>query len=93
MKRLLVAIYGTVTAIAFSLGLVVALVFVVALLIGQDLGETLAVLAGDIMMWGIALAAIAVLAGLIFIYLYRSHSLVMEKPSNGDDEKKSGSDT
>lgn len=87
MKRFLTALYGIVTAIAFSLGLVVAVIFVVALVIGQDLGETLALLAGDIMMWGIALAAVAVLAGLIYIYLDRSHSLLMEKPSNDSEQE------
>lgn len=87
MKQLLTNIYGIVTAIAFSLGLVVAVIFVIALVIGQNQGETLALLAGDIMMWGIALAAIAVLAGLIYIYVDRSHTLMMDKRPNGGDEK------
>lgn len=90
MKQLLTNIYGIVTAIAFSLGLVVAVIFVIALVIGQNQGETLALLAGDIMMWGIALAAIAVLAGLIYIYVDRSHSLMMDKRPNGDDEEHPG---
>ena len=92
MKRFLTTVYGVVTAIAFSLGLVVAVLFVIALIVGQDLGETLALLAGDIMMWGIALAAVAVLAGLLYIYLYRPHSLVMEKRPNNADDKTPGSD-
>lgn len=92
MKRFLTTVYGIVTTIAFSLGLVVAVIFVVAIIVGQDLGETLALLAGDIMMWGIALAAIAVLAGLLYIYLYRPHSLVMEKRPNNADDKTPGGD-
>ena len=92
MKRFLTTVYGVVTAIAFSLGLVVAVLFVIALIVGQDLGETLALLAGDIMMWGIALAAIAVLAGLIYIYVTGSHSLVMEKSPKSDKKDSSDSD-
>jgi hypothetical protein len=92
MKRFLTTVYGIVTAIAFSLGLVVAVLFVVALIAGQDLGESLALLAGDIMMWGIALAAVAVLAGLTYIYLDGSHSLVMEKSPKGNDKNPSDSD-
>lgn len=79
MRRFLTTIYGVITTIAFSLGLVVAVLFVVAIIVGNELGETLALLAGDIMMWGIALAAVAVLAGLLYMYRVGAHSLVMEK--------------
>jgi len=94
MKRFLTTVYGVVTTIAFSLGMVVAIIFAVALIVGSDLGETLALMAGDVMMWGIALAAVAVLAGLIFIYIDRSHSLMMEKqPDTDGDDDAPGRDT
>ena len=53
---------------------------------------TLAVLAGDIMNWGIVLAAIAMAAGLVVIYATRAHSLMMEKPPNDADKKSSDDD-
>ena len=86
MRRFLTTVYGIVTTVAFSLGFVVAVIFVVAIIVGQDLGTTLALVAGDIMNWGIALAAIAVMAGLVYIYLVGSHSLVMEKRPSTDDK-------
>lgn len=85
MRRFLTTVYGIVTTVAFSLGLVVAIIFAVAMIIGNDLGTTLALVAGNIMNWGIALAAIAVMAGLLYIYLVGAHSLVMEKRPNTDD--------
>ena len=85
MRRFLTTVYGIVTTVAFTLGFVVAVLFVVAIIVGQDLGTTLALLAGNIMNWGIALAAIAVLAGLVYIYLVGPHSLVMEKRPKTDD--------
>lgn len=67
--------------------------FAVALIVGSSLGETLALTAGDLMMWGIALASIGVLAGLIFICVDRSHSLITDKQPGNDDDEIPGKDT
>lgn len=81
MLRFMTTIYGILTTIALFLGLIVAVIFIAAIIIGQ---EGWALLAADIMTWGIALAAIAMLAGMIFIYGTGSHDLKMEKPSQPD---------
>lgn len=78
MLKLLTTVYGILTTIALALGLVVALVFLAALIAGD--GDW-AILAGDIMIWGIVLAAIALAGGMIYIYATGSHSLMMESPS------------
>lgn len=88
MIRLLTSIYGILTTFALLLGLVVAIIFFGALIVGQDLGATWALIAGKVMTWGIMLAAIAMAAGLIYIYATRAHSLTIGTPSKGDDAGK-----
>ena len=85
MLRLLTSVYGILTTIALLLGFVVAIVFITALLIGPNGGNSLALFAGEIMTWGIVLAAISLIAGLIYIYATGSHSLKMEKPAKPNE--------
>lgn len=85
MLRLLTSIYGILTTIALLLGFIVAIIFITALIIGPSLGSNLALFAGEIMTWGIVLAAISLIAGLAYIYATGSHSLRMEKPAKPED--------
>lgn len=79
-------LYSWITLIALSLGLFVALLFLTAIIIGGTTGENLAVVSGDLMTWSIRLAALAVLAGIINIYISKRHTLTMDKdPDNQDD--------
>lgn len=79
-------LYSWITLIALSLGLFVALLFLTAIIIGGTTGENLAVVSGDLMTWSIRLAALAVLAGIINIYISKRHTLIMDKdPDNQDD--------
>lgn len=77
--------YGVLALIALVLGFIVAVIFAVALIAGPDLGTEWALAGGQIMSWGIAIAAVAVLAGLIIIYVSGSHSLKMEKKPESED--------
>lgn len=81
MINFLEKFYGVLALIALVLGLVVAVIFAAALIAGQGLGNDWATFGGEIMTWGIGIAAVAVLAGLVIIYATRSHSLKMEKSS------------
>ncbi|WP_164215280.1 hypothetical protein [Virgibacillus sp. YIM 98842] len=79
-------LYTWITLIALSLGLFVALLFLTALIIGGTTGENLAVVSGDLMTWSIRLATIAVLAGIINIYVSKRHTLTMDKDPDNQDE-------
>jgi len=78
-------LYSWITLIAISLGLLVALLFFVSLVIGGSVGESLAVASGNLMTWAIRLATLAVLAGIINIYLSKRHTLTMDKDSSEKD--------
>lgn len=84
MVRILTNIYGILTTVALAIGLVVAVIFFAALIAGQETGTSWALAAGEIMTWGIMLAAIATAAGLIYIYATGAHSLTMETKSKED---------
>ena len=85
MINFLKQFYGVLALIALILGFIVAVIFAGALIIGPDLGTDWAMAGGEIMSWGIAIAAVAVLAGLIIIYASGSHSLKMEKKPASED--------
>ena len=63
-------IYATMIAISFFGGLVPLIPFVVALCIGGSTGETIATfLYNDVYPWIIAIGSIAILFGLVCMYL------------------------
>jgi hypothetical protein len=70
-------IYGLAAMIAMALSFIVFLLFALALVIGGQTGSSIAALAESVVLWGIRLAAAAILVGLISIYLRREHSLSM----------------
>jgi hypothetical protein len=71
-------VYTWLALITMALGVIVAFTFIVSLIIGGSAGESLAVFAGKMMTWGIRIAAVATLAGIINIYLKKEHTLTME---------------
>ncbi|SFE60177.1 hypothetical protein [Alteribacillus iranensis] len=71
--------YGMIALVTLLLGLVVSLTFALSLVIGGSTGESLAVIAGNAMSWGIRLATVATLIGIAHIYVTRNHSLSLEK--------------
>ncbi|MCM3717651.1 hypothetical protein [Fictibacillus phosphorivorans] len=79
--------YTWLTLSTMLLGVVIAGMFGVSLLIGGSAGESLAVFSGKLMTWGIRLAAIATLAGLVHIYLSKKHSLTMDADTDLPEEE------
>ncbi len=74
IAKLMETIYTLITFLALGIGFIVAVLFIISLVIS---GESLAVFAGQLMMWAIRLASLAIISGIIFIYLNKNHSLTM----------------
>lgn len=79
MSKVTHAIYGWLAAVALICSFLVALLFLLALVIGGDFGAGAAELGGKIMNGGIVVAAVAVGGGLVWMYLTGNHTLKMEK--------------
>lgn len=71
-------IYCLLSIITMAMGVIVAMMFGFSIIMGGSYGESLAVFAGSIMNWGIRIAAIATLFGILNIYLSRQHTLTMD---------------
>lgn len=84
MSKVTHAIYGWLAAIALLLSFLVALLFLVALVIGGDFGAGVAELGRNFMNGGIVVAAVAVGGGLAWMYLTGNHTLQMEKGERPD---------
>lgn len=72
-------LYTIITFVTMTIGLIVAFMFIIAFLIGGSAGSSLAVLAGEIISWAIASAALAVFFGMIHLYLNKEHSLKIDR--------------
>jgi hypothetical protein len=70
-------IYTWLAILTMALGFIVAVAFTLSLIIGGSAGESVAVLSGNTMKWGIRLASIATLAGIVNIYLKNQHTLTL----------------
>jgi len=77
-------VYALIAFVTMALGFVVCLLFAIGIIVGGPLGETVAVWAGQLMKWAIRIAAIAVFAGLLNLYLKKRHTLTLS------DEKRTG---
>lgn len=77
-------IYTWLAILTMALGFLVAIAFAFSFMIGGDTGESLAVLSGKTMNWGIRIAAIATFAGIVNIYLKKQHTLTLD--ANGETE-------
>jgi len=53
MSRIFASIYGILTFIALALGLLVAAVFTLAIIIGQEPGTVMALRSEEFMTWGL----------------------------------------
>lgn len=68
--------------IAILGGGIILIMFIIAMILGGDMGEKIATSASNIVMpYFIKSAAIAILAGLISIYINGSHSLSLKSPN------------
>jgi len=85
IRKILRGAFSIVALITLLLGAMVFLFFLVGFVLGGTIATWLAVAAGDIMQWGIKLATVAVVIGIIDIYLSRSHKLTL----NSAEKKRS----
>lgn len=89
LSKIVENLFALVTLISLTIGLIVALTFILSVIIGGSLGESMAIFSGNLMTWAIRLASIAVITGLINIYITKRHSLTIQ--SEDEKEKKSTS--
>ncbi|WLR51039.1 hypothetical protein LC040_17795 [Bacillus tianshenii] len=81
LTNVLENLYGWVAFLTMALGVLTAGLFAVSFVIGGGSGETIAVYAGQIMSWGIRLAAVAMIIGLVNTYVKKEHSLTLGSES------------
>lgn len=84
MSKITHIIYGWLAAVALTLGFIVAILFLAALIIGGDFAASAAHIGGQIMAGGVIIAAVAVAGGLVWLYATGRHELTLEKPSSTD---------
>lgn len=89
LSKIVENLFAFVTLISLTIGLIVALTFILSVIIGRSLGESMAIFSGNLMTWAIRLASIAVITGLINIYITKRHSLTIQ--SEDEKEKKTTS--
>lgn len=86
ISNILLKSYGVIACITLFLGFMVSIIFGISLIIGGISGENLAIFAGNLMNWGIRLATLATLIGIIHIYLTRKHSLSFKEKEQIEPE-------
>ncbi|PXY23925.1 hypothetical protein [Prauserella flavalba] len=79
MRKVLKNGYGVLAIVALSMAVVLAIVFLVALIVGGGAGTTLSEFGGTLAEWSIYIAALAMVPGLIYVYVTREHSLTSRK--------------
>lgn len=78
--NILVKTYGILMTISFFAGIIPLIPFIIAIIIGGPLGETISVfLYKQVYPWIIALASIAVLVGLVAMYVGKKEGLSVKK--------------
>ena len=76
-------IYGIIMMVSFFAGLIPLVPFVVAIIIGGPVGEAIAVfLYKQVYPWIIVLASIAVLVGLVAMYIGKQEGLSVKEIKN-----------
>lgn len=78
MNKLFEGLYTFITFITLCVGFIVALLFFFGIIIGGAIGTSLALFAGKIISWAIVLAALAVLVGIIHMYITKEHTLTID---------------
>lgn len=80
LYEVLKSIFSIFLLIAISGGALVFFIFVIALILGGSTGETLAISANEVIMpYFIKSAATAIFAGLLSLYVSKSHQLSLSE--------------
>ncbi|WP_044893086.1 hypothetical protein [Bacillus alveayuensis] len=77
--------YSFVAFLTMLIGFVVSLLFFLSFVIGGTLGNSMAIVAGNIMSFGIRLAAIAMVLGILQVYISKKHTLSLSEETNVKD--------
>ena len=81
--KILNKIYGIIMMISFFAGLIPLVPYVIAIIIGGPTGETIALfLYKQVYPWIIAMASVAVLVGLVAMYVGKQKSLPVNNIEN-----------
>lgn len=91
-SKILEKTYSFITLLSMFVGFIVAIMFLIGIIAGGSFGESFSVFAGNLMTWAIRLASLAVLTGIIHIYLKKNHTLTITSENieeeNTTDEKR-----
>ena len=83
-------IYGIIMTVSFFAGVLPLIPFIIAIIIGGDAGEAISVfLHKQYYPWVIALASVAVLVGLVAMYIGKCQGLSVKKVSNNNSSENS----
>lgn len=83
LYKILNKIYGIIMMVSFFAGLVPLFPYIYALVVGGPTGEAIAVFLYDkVYPWVIAMASIAVLVGLVAMYVGKQEGLSVKKIAN-----------
>lgn len=80
-------VYAFIAFVTMALGFVVCLLFVFGIIVGGPLGESVAVWAGQLMKWAIRVAAIAIFAGILNMYLKKRHTLTLSDEKRAEQAR------
>ncbi|MBX9973644.1 hypothetical protein [Cytobacillus firmus] len=78
IAKLMDKVYSWLALLTMALGVAVAMMFALSFIVSGGTGQSIAILAGKIMNWGIQVAAVATFAGIIKVYISKEHSLTID---------------
>lgn len=84
MKNIFVKIYGLAAGISLFGGIIIFLVLFVGLLLGGTKGESIMVLANYFEPILIKISSLAILIGLVILYIANDHGLTLKKRNMND---------
>ncbi|MDN4526428.1 hypothetical protein [Fictibacillus fluitans] len=87
LTKLMEKIYTWLAFATMLMGIVAAAMFILSLIVGGGFGESVSVFAGKFMTWGIRIAALAMVAGIVQIYANKQHTLTMNAENTEEPEK------
>ena len=82
-------VYGFTMTVAFFAGILPLIPFVIAMVIGGSVGESIAVfLYKDFYPWVILLASVSIIVGLVAMYIAKSEGLSIKSVSSEKSDEK-----
>lgn len=88
LGALTAGVFGVLMMVAILIGAVVAVMFIVGFIAGGSLGQSASVWGDKLMAYGIQIAALGVLFGLINFYAFGQHQLTLAGEKQGEKGQK-----